>query len=243
VGSGIVWDSNAAAEYDECLLKGAVLGRRPVRFDLLETMRWTPHQGYFLYDRHLARLTESAQYFDFACDRDAVDAALARTAAGLTNQTNGGSGRPGEQVWRVRLLLSRDGTVRIETLDVMASPATLRTTLASEPVNEEDPFLFHKTTYRGMYERARVEGFDEVVLWNRRDEVTEGMTTNVIVELDGRKVTPPVACGLLAGTFRAELVERGEVSERRLTRGELRQCTRVWLVNSVYEWRTAEIVW
>ena len=26
VGSGIVWDSDAGAEYDECLLKGAFLG-------------------------------------------------------------------------------------------------------------------------------------------------------------------------------------------------------------------------
>ncbi len=45
VGSGIVWDSVAGDEYDECLLKGSVLGRRPRPFELLETMRWTPAEG------------------------------------------------------------------------------------------------------------------------------------------------------------------------------------------------------
>ena len=41
VGSGIVWDSDAGAEYEECLLKGAVIGQPPAKFELLETMRWT----------------------------------------------------------------------------------------------------------------------------------------------------------------------------------------------------------
>src|SRR4029077_1166200 len=45
VGSGIVWDSDSAAEYDECLLKGSVLGRRRVAFDLLETTCWRPGEG------------------------------------------------------------------------------------------------------------------------------------------------------------------------------------------------------
>ena len=53
VGSGVVWDSDPDREYDECLLKGSVLGRRPEPFDLLETIRWTPGEGFFLLERHL----------------------------------------------------------------------------------------------------------------------------------------------------------------------------------------------
>jgi para-aminobenzoate synthetase / 4-amino-4-deoxychorismate lyase len=45
VGSGIVWDSDASAEYAECLLKAQVLTRRFPDFELLETMRWTA-QGW-----------------------------------------------------------------------------------------------------------------------------------------------------------------------------------------------------
>jgi para-aminobenzoate synthetase/4-amino-4-deoxychorismate lyase len=55
VGSGIVWDSIASAECAECLLKGAVLGRVPAEFELLETLRWSPGNGFFLLDRHLRR--------------------------------------------------------------------------------------------------------------------------------------------------------------------------------------------
>ena len=69
VGSGIVWDSNAAGEYDECLLKAAVLSRVSPEFELLETMRWSPAEGFFLLERHLRRLGESAEYFGFPSDQ------------------------------------------------------------------------------------------------------------------------------------------------------------------------------
>lgn len=49
-GSGIVWDSEAASEYEECLLKSSVLGRSAAAFELLETMRWSPAEGFFLLD-------------------------------------------------------------------------------------------------------------------------------------------------------------------------------------------------
>src|SRR5262249_31329224 len=83
VGSGIVWDSDAGAEYEECQLKGAVISQSPVRFDLLETMRWTPEDGYFLLARHLARLREAAGYFDFAFAVDVIRAALDDAVKGL----------------------------------------------------------------------------------------------------------------------------------------------------------------
>jgi len=62
-----------------------------------------------------------------------------------------------------------------------------------------------------------------------------------VVELNGQLVTPPVACGLLAGTFRAELLARGEVSERKITTDELRRAGRLWLVNSVHGRREAQL--
>jgi para-aminobenzoate synthetase/4-amino-4-deoxychorismate lyase len=54
-----------------------------------------------------------------------------------------------------------------------------------------------------------------------------------VVELDGRRWTPPRECGLLAGTFRAELLRRGEVAERVLTKADLSRAARVWFVNGV----------
>ena len=78
VGSGIVIDSDAGEEYKECLLKAEFLtgsGRRfPERLQLIETMLW--EDGYPLLELHLDRLMDSAEYFDFACEREAVKAGV-----------------------------------------------------------------------------------------------------------------------------------------------------------------------
>lgn len=226
-GSGIVWDSEPSAEYDECLLKSSVLASPAPVFELLETMRWTPVSGFFLLERHLARVRRAADYFGFPCDETAIAAALAEAVRGK------------EQPRRVRLLMSSRGTVRVE--ETLLGPATvlLRVTLAARPVDAGDRFLFHKTTNRAVYESARVVGFDEVVLWNGDGEVTEATTANIVAELGGRRVTPPVRCGLLPGTYREELLATGQIEEAVILVDDLRRAERLWLINSVYEWRPA----
>ena len=61
VGSGVVADSSAAGEYAECLLKARILSETPFR--LLETMRWTPEEGFYLGEAHVDRLMASAAFF------------------------------------------------------------------------------------------------------------------------------------------------------------------------------------
>jgi para-aminobenzoate synthetase/4-amino-4-deoxychorismate lyase len=102
-------------------------------------------------------------------------------------------------------------------------------------------FLFHKTTYRTMYTDASQPECDDVLLWTAHGDVTETTVGNIVVEIGGRKITPPVEAGLLAGTFRAELLERGEIAEGRVTLDDVRNAARVWIVNSVREWWPAEI--
>lgn len=232
VGSGIVWDSDPTAEYEECVLKSSVLGQRTEPFELLETIRWTPEAGFFLLDRHVERLRSSAKYFgfDFQPGRigPALDAAIGGANCGL----------------RVRLLLAEDGRLRTEQGPLAPAQDPLRVTLASAPVDQADVFLFHKTTRRQVYERARAEGrdYDEVILWNGKRQVTEATTANIVVELDGACITPEIACGLLAGTFREELVARGKIREGIVTLDELARASRIWLINSVHEWREAVLV-
>ncbi len=231
IGSGIVWDSDADAEYDECLLKGAVLGRRREQFELLETLRWTPDGGYFLKARHLDRLVGSAEYFGIPVDWDQLSRALDNAASGATSAL------------RVRLLVNRQGSPRAEHTPLVPSEGPLRVRFAAEAIDPHEVWLFHKTTNRATYARAREgQDCDEVLLWNPRREVTEATTANLVVEIDGQKVTPPIECGLLAGTYRAEMLARGDVSERVVTIDDLRSAGRFWLVNSVHESRLAELV-
>ena len=113
--------------------------------------------------------------------------------------------------------------------------------LDDEPVDPSDVWLFHKTTRRAPYERRRDKrpDVDDVVLVNLRGEVTESTIANIVIERDGRLVTPPVECGLLPGTFRAELLAQGVVEEGIVTIAELQAAERIWLINSVREWRVA----
>jgi para-aminobenzoate synthetase/4-amino-4-deoxychorismate lyase len=230
VGSGVVWDSDPEEEYEECLLKGSVLGRVPQPFELLETLRWTPGEGFFLLERHLGRLRDSAEYFAIDCPLDRVRDALDRAVASA------------DRVLRVRLLLAGGGTVRTEQAPLDGARDPLRVGLATHPTDPSDVFLFHKTTNRRQYEQARRPGLDDVILWNPVGEATESTIANLVVELDGRRVTPPVACGLLGGTFRAELISTGEVVEAPVRVDRLRAAPRIWLVNSVRGWRQATFV-
>jgi para-aminobenzoate synthetase/4-amino-4-deoxychorismate lyase len=227
VGGGITWDSCASEEYEECLTKARVLETRRPSFELFETMRVDPAAGIRRRDRHLRRLEGSARYFGFAFDRGRLLEML-RTAE-----------REAEETLRLRLVLARSGAATTEAtpLDAEAT-GPLTAALCDLPVDSADPFLYHKTTHRTIYERraARRPDVDQVILRNERGELTECPIGNLVVERGGRRYTPPLGCGLLPGTFREELLKSGELAERVLMPDDLQAADRVFLVNSVREW-------
>jgi para-aminobenzoate synthetase/4-amino-4-deoxychorismate lyase len=98
--------------------------------------------------------------------------------------------------------------------------------------------LFHKTTNRRVYDaqRAAHPAADDVLLVNRAGELTEWTVGNLVVELDGALVTPPVRCGLLPGTLRARLFADGVISARVLTPEDLHRVSGIWLINGVRGW-------
>jgi para-aminobenzoate synthetase/4-amino-4-deoxychorismate lyase len=83
----------------------------------------------------------------------------------------------------------------------------------------------------------------EAILWNDRDEVTECANGNLVVELDGVLVTPPLSSGLLPGIQREVDLERGAIVERTLTLDDLKRATRAWRINSLSGWVPLEISW
>ena len=225
VGGGIVWDSEGTGEYAECLQKARVLTAEVPDFRLLETLRWTAEEGYFLLERHLARMSDSMSYFAYPDATATVRHRLTELASAFA----------GPQ--RVRVLAARDGTVEVEAtpLDVGVSGAPWRLGIAPGRVNADDVFLYHKTTHRRVYEQARAScpGLDDALLVNGRGEVTETTVGNLVACMEGEWVTPPVSCGLLAGTFRAELMEEGMLSERVLVPDDLAKADELQVVNSV----------
>jgi para-aminobenzoate synthetase/4-amino-4-deoxychorismate lyase len=123
------------------------------------------------------------------------------------------------------------------------SGLALRVGRAVGAIDSSDPFLHFKTTHRVQYEHALAgrPDCDDVVLWNERGEATESTTANLVVRIDGALVTPPIDCGLLAGTFRAELLERGRIAERVVRVDDLANAEAVYLINSVR--RCMTVVW
>ena len=231
IGAGITWGSDSAEEYQECLDKAAVLSRPISNFALIETLRWTPGKGYFILAEHLSRLQASADYFDIGYNRDDVSNYLQT----LTNDFP-------KTPQRVRLLLHNDGHVEVTfaTLD-KTQTLPLRIRLAAEPIDSQNVTLYHKTTHRQLYETCLAEGkdVDEVVLWNEQGEVTECCTANLVAEICGKLVTPPVSSGLLPGTYRDFLLKRGVLTEQTLSAEDLRNASRIYLINAVRKWRRA----
>ncbi len=238
IGSGVVHDSDPEAEWEECLLKGAFLSRPAPVFHLIETLLWQPGEGYLLFEEHLQRLAQSAAYFLFQHDAQVVrERLLALTGAFARTPV------------RVRLLLARDGELEISHQPLAGWPRHILSTRprVGSPLPEvcfsrhrtdpDDVFLFHKTTRRRLYDRERQQvvgrGKFEVLFVNSRGEVTEGSISNVFVRREGQLLTPPVSCGLLAGTFRRWLLEQGAAREKVLDRQDLCDAEAVFIGNSL----------
>ncbi|MEM6782655.1 MAG: chorismate-binding protein [Bacteroidota bacterium] len=244
-GSGIVWDSDPEAEYDECQLKARFLRRAwawPARargpeqvrrieaagsFALLETMR--AEQGRITHRAlHRFRLVEAAAYFgvplDLAEVNDLLDATLAKLGVGPH---------------RVRLTVTRDGSPAITVSAVDAVHMALGTAAVyPHVISSVHPFCWWKTTHRTHYDEAvawaHQQGVDEPILVNERGEVTEGARTTVWVERDGCLVTPSLVSGGLAGVHRQHLLTTVPgATEAVLTPDDLATADRVLLGNAV----------
>ena len=240
IGSGIVYDSDPEREWDECLLKGRFLTHPVAPFYLMETLLFEQGTGYWLLDRHLQRLRESAEFFCFYYDEDKVSADLERLSrtfpAGAT---------------RLRLVLYKDGIIETafqpcvlpllrELPEWAVSPveALPKVTLSKSRVDSSSVWQYHKTSKRDLFsrefERAQQESLFDVLFLNERCELSEGCISNVILFLAGQYVTPAVKSGLLAGTMRQHLLESSvALQEQVVYRDDLLRADALYCCNSV----------
>jgi para-aminobenzoate synthetase/4-amino-4-deoxychorismate lyase len=227
VGSGIVWDSSAAAEWQECHDKCAFLTRNEPEFDLLESMLW--RDGFKYLRPHLQRMKSSAAFFAIPWDTIAVRRVLDEAAARLH----------GKGPAKVRVLLDKKGHFRWDatSLEAVRRSVPALAIISRKSVDSNNIFLYHKTTRRPWYDGAmgqisRGRWYD-VIFTNTQGEVTEGARTNVFIERDGKLMTPPVRCGLLPGVLRRTLLARGTCVEKIISPDELMDADAVFLGNSV----------
>jgi para-aminobenzoate synthetase/4-amino-4-deoxychorismate lyase len=217
VGGAIVWDSDVQDEWKETLTKTKFLC---ADFLLIETMK--VEQGRILFlDEHIARLKKSAEYFGFSLNKETFDIQA-------------------EQDGILRLTVDKQGRRSIE-YKTFAIPRNNHVKISPVRVDSADVFLYHKTSYRPYFQVNYDEVYDEL-FFNEKGELTEGSRTNIVVEIQGRRYTPPVPCGLLNGIYRQAMLDRGECVEKILYRQDLIQAEHIYCVNSVRGLREVALV-
>lgn len=229
IGSGVVSDSRADSEWRECHTKSKFLTRFSSTLKLIETLKWSPQQGFLLWHQHLQRLQRSAQYFHWSLDRSAVEQALYLALKRCS----------GRQAQRVRLLLAADGQVEITVTPLAPASSQPRPVvkLAQHRVDASNIFLYHKTTNRQLYhdytERARRQNLSDYIFTNEQGLVTEGAISNIFIVKKNKWLTPPVSDGCLPGVMRQHIIRQKQAVEMSLSIDDLKTADQLFLTNGV----------
>ncbi|MDP6685756.1 MAG: aminotransferase class IV, partial [Candidatus Omnitrophota bacterium] len=232
IGSGIVYDSNSYKEFEECKLKANFITQQTKHFKLIETLLYKPGKGYFLLRYHMDRLLESAEYFNFRCDKRYVARELNKLKRCFK----------GKSSYRVRLLLDKGGKVELEYTPIASSykdEALPKVKFSSQKSFSSDIFLYHKTTERKLYDdeykKWRKRGYFDIIFTNEKKQVTEGAISNIVIKKDRTYYTPPLDAGLLNGVCRRALFKKKKISlkEKMLYKKDICEADELYMINSV----------
>lgn len=211
-------------------------------FETISVFGGTPFRlGY-----HLDRLAAGARTLGFAIDRTAAE----RAVAALVARAQDGRGV-------VRVTVTRGSGPRGLAPPPSPRPTTFAAlapwtpAIAATPVrlatlvtrrNETSPLsrlkpLAYLDSVLGMAE-ARAAGADDGLFLNTRGAVATTTMANVFAVTDGEIVTPAIEDGVLAGTIRALLLERGAIAglpvrTRTIEPAALRGASEIFVTNSV----------
>ncbi|MEB2491555.1 aminodeoxychorismate synthase component I [Peribacillus frigoritolerans] len=223
VGGGITWDSELSEEYDEAFLKAKLLTVERPAYKLLESIKLSDGEYYLLND-HIDRMKQSAEYFNYRFSEMNLRDRLQKYA-----EINHGT------LQKVRVLLHENGEIEVLGQAIKPLDPEFKAILAEDPISRANPFLFHKTTNRDVYEGFQMNNpdFQDVLLWNEEGYITEFTNGNVVVKINGDLYTPPVESGLLAGTFRQELIRKKEIKVKNISKADLNNAEEIWFINSV----------
>ena len=236
IGAGIVLDSRADEEFEECRLKARFLTGLPPGFELFETMRATRGIGVAHLDLHLTRLGRSAQALGFAFDRDAARWRIESQLRSLADAPH--------EHHRLRLSLAHDGRLQLTQAPLAELPAgtdgaAVSLLISAHRLPNVRPLSAHKTTLRRRYDEGvqaaeRVGAFDSL-FFTEDGRLVEGGRTSVFLKLEGRWYTPPVSDGALPGVMRGLVLAdpRWQAAERRLGAADLARAEALMACNAL----------
>jgi len=216
VGSGIVWDSTAKDEWDECKIKSSFLIKQnPTDFELIETMLCKG--GSILFQKeHLQRLSDSARYFGFKFNTGII------------------FDKKKDSI--IRLLLDNKGNTSIE-YKKLETTLSSKIMISDSKINSRNLFLKYKTTFRPWYEEVQKEIIQkqlfDIIFFNEKGELCEGTRSNIFLEIDGKLYTPQLESGLLNGIFRQKMLEKNECLEKVIKIEDLTEANAIYCANSV----------
>ena len=97
--------------------------------------------------------------------------------------------------------------------------------------------LQHKTypydSHFAVLDEAKMYGFDDAIIFNSRNEMTETSISNIAVLIEGRWITPPITAGVLPGVMRAVAIERCDIEVAPIHISDVARCESALLLNSL----------
>lgn len=251
VGSGIVIDSKASDEYDECFWKARfVLGLQP-EFAIFETMRWSDG-ACLLLQRHKDRLLRSAEALAYNASTKEIEQALLRLIKQLPNTGQYRLKIALEPIAASYELLESDYSVQISPeLRLVAILVELDELHQEQLLLIKNTTIFqptylsrHKTSQRAHYDAALKEAmqygaFDQL-LFDQEGHLLEGARSNIFLKINEQWYTPSSELPILNGVMRQEVLANpadylnaATVIEKKITRQELLEAHEVALTNAL----------
>ena len=230
VGSGIVIDSDPAAEYRECGWKARFLNELRPAFGIFETMRVENRQCRLL-DLHLGRLKTSAQALNLTLPDD-CETRIRQYIADLP-----------DGLFRLKAELVSDGLI-LSHAATAELPASQRVIPAPQPLPRRDYLRRFKTTRRALFDQAwqtaGTQGAFDSLFFNSDGLLLEGGRSNVFVKYQGQWLTPSLDLDILNGVMRQAVLQQPQtylgadaVIETHITRDMLEHAEEIRLSNAL----------
>ncbi|HFC7576845.1 TPA: chorismate-binding protein [Neisseria meningitidis] len=230
VGSGIVIDSDPAAEYRECGWKARFLNELRPDFGIFETLR-VENGRCALLDRHLCRLKTSAQALNLPLPD------------GCENQIKQYIARLPDGAFRIKALLASDG-ISLSRAVLNRLTDKQRVIISPTILPAQNYLRRFKTTCRTVFDQAwqtaETQGAFDSLFFNSDGILLEGGRSNVFVKYQGQWLTPSLDLDILNGIMRQAVLDEpqkylqtNQVIETHITQKTLQEAEEIRLSNAL----------